>query len=302
MGRRQLFKWGLLAAAAAAWTEVSAAARIAVVLEARDAASAPVLAALDRSAGPDAALVVHELRKTDVADPIQKGRLLAVLGAADLVVPVGDRATEFVLGEMEDARVFFIGAGLVRGAALASPDVAGILAYNAEEVLDLVKTLRTASLGVAYTPGYESVAERIAQAGAARGIRVVKAKAGSLPEVAASVRKLTEETQAIWALGDPLLVRGAGFQFLVERSLSRALPLIGSSAWEVKRGALLCLEPSAESLAARAGPLVAEMMARRAPSEKLTLAPAGGTFIVNEKLAEKWTIAMPGTTRWRPAP
>jgi len=119
--------------------------KVTVVVERRDAAMLDKLAA---AAQGRAVLSVHELAPSAL-DPIEKGKLVALLQSRDLIVAVGDGATEFVMRELEDTPVYFVGAGLVRGEDLSSPQVSGLFSYSVESLLDAVQAMLPGTLGLA---------------------------------------------------------------------------------------------------------------------------------------------------------
>ncbi|MBI3299172.1 MAG: hypothetical protein HYZ75_13470 [Elusimicrobia bacterium] len=284
---------------AAAGTSSAAERKVTVLVEARDALKASVLAPL-RKAFPGAdALRVREFESSETADPIRRGRLLSVLQNSELLVAVGDPATELVLGEIEDVPIYFVGGSLVSGSRLASPSVAGILSYDVDGLLDAVGRLWSGRLGLAFTPGYEAVAAAVRSGAKARGFAVVERRIASQKEIPSAVRELLERSQALWVVGDPLLARGAGFQFLVERSLSRRVPIVAAGPWEVRRGAFVTSEPAADALGAEAAGAVKSLAAGRELPARVRTAPPGGTVVYNGALAEKWGLRLPGGAAWR---
>src|SRR5690242_16316106 len=104
--------------------------RITVVLENGSRSHQAVLNSLAQAAQGRLELRVRRLDEVSLGDPILRGRFIADLQRSDLVVPVGDEPTRLVLGEIEGIPICFIGAGLVPGENMKSPDVAGILSYN----------------------------------------------------------------------------------------------------------------------------------------------------------------------------
>ncbi|MBI2384454.1 MAG: hypothetical protein HYV14_00415 [Elusimicrobia bacterium] len=263
-------------------------------------ADAPLLRKLTAAARGRAALSVHSLKPNESADPIEKGRLLASLASMDLIVAVGDEATAFVTRELEDAPVYFVGAGLVPGERLSSPSVSGLFSYSVESLLDAVEAMLPGTLGLAYTPGYEPVAAWIRKGAAERGLPLSERRIASLKELAPAVRDLLETSRAIWVVGDPMLVRGAGFEFLRERSLSRGVPMIANGPWEVRQGALLAFEPEAVGLSSRAAEMLGSILdGELAPEERLQSAPREGALLLNGALVDKWNISPPAGRPWR---
>lgn len=276
------------------------ARKIAVMIDGEDRAERDLYLGLVQVYRPREKLLAYELQDVQRQDPIAKGRLLSALQTCDLVVAVGNGATDFAVSELEDVPVYFVNATVVPGRSLAAPSVSGLFGYSLEDLLDAVKTLRFGLVGLAYTPGYESLAEQIRQGASARGVPLVARKIGSAKEVAPAVRSLLERARAIWVLGDPLLVRGAGFEFIQENTLSAAIPVVGSGAWAVSNGALLASAPSAAEQEAEAVRTIDSILERRPnPGPRVKPAARGGVILLNAALAAKWKIRAPQDPRWR---
>lgn len=299
MGRSAALCLALCAASAA--SAAPAARRVAIVVERGDALEPAAVRELSAAARGVAELRVFALAPEAALDPIEKGKLLAALNARDLVVAVGDGAAEFVSSELEDIPVHFVGAGLAPGEQLASPGVSGMLSYSVEELLDAVKHVRPGALGVAYTPGYEPVVAWIRAGAAERGMEVLERRVGAPRELVPAIRGLLGKARSLWIVGDPLLARGAGFEFIRERTLSEGVPVIAAGPREVRRGALLGYEPDPEGLAAHAGRTLRQLLQEGLPpSARVQPAPRGGSVVFNAALADKWRIRVPAGAGWRP--
>lgn len=273
----------------------AASGRVAVVAESSDRLGEPLLRELKKGS-----YTLVSFDRSDVGDPIKRGELLARLSANDLLVTIGDPATTLVLDELEDARVYFVGAAIVSGEHLASKDVAGILSYNVDRLLDGVQALGFKRLGYALTPGYERLASAIRAGAAARGLSLEERKVASQRDVPGAVGELMSRSQAVWLAGDPRLARGASFQFSVERSLARKVPLVVAGPWGVQRGGFLACEPSGEALAPAAAAAIRTLAGggRLPESERIRTAPGGG-LVYNAALAERWSLKIP-SGRWTP--
>ncbi|MDE2038731.1 MAG: hypothetical protein KGO96_08360 [Elusimicrobia bacterium] len=274
--------------------------KVAIVIDKLDGAGRPLIDRLSQRLGSEALVSVRELSAIDVADPIKKGRLVAFLDDRDLVVPVGDEATRFVSKEVEDARVFFVGAGIVQGDWLSSKLTAGIFSYNVDQLLDAVQDMPRRTLGFAYTPGYEPVARWIRRGASRRGIELREMRITSLKELAPDIRKLLDSAQIVWVVGDPMLVRGAGFEFLMQQTLSRRLPVIATGARDIKRGAFMSFEPTMAPLAVLASRDISSLLAGKG-APKIEPAPEG-VVLVNRTLSGKWGIPAPASVSYRLVP
>jgi len=241
-----------------------------------------------------AAVSDYSLPERLAVDPIEKGRFLAELERCRLLVVVGDRPIEFVSREIDDVPVFFLDAGVISGRMLRSGQAAGIFAFNVDAVLDAVAKLWPGQLGLAYTPGYEPFADWVRRGAQARGLTVAERRLTEASEIPRALEALARGSRSIWLAGDPLLVRGAGFEFASELSLSRRIPLLASSAAEVEQGAALAFSADpggfADPAAQRIGALLRGDLAA---DSRLAPAPAGGRLLVNAALARRWGFKAP---------
>ncbi|HXT01656.1 MAG TPA: ABC transporter substrate binding protein [Elusimicrobiota bacterium] len=276
------------------------ARRIAVMVDGADRAERDLYLGLLQIYRPRERVLSYELQEAQRSDPIAKGRLLSALQTCDLVVAVGNGAAEFAVSEVEDVPVYFVDATVVPGRSLEAASVSGLFGYSVEDLLDAVKVLRLGPVGLAYTPGYEPVAELVRQGASARGLAVVARKIGSAKELAPAVRSLLERARVIWLAGDPLLVRGAGFEFVQENTLSAAIPVVGSGAWDVSHGALLGSAPNAAQQEAEAVRTIDSILQRRpGAGPRLKTAGRGGVILINAALAARWKVRAPEDARWR---
>jgi hypothetical protein len=254
-----------------------------------------VLEALD---APTSGLPGSRLRLSPevFSDPVRRGRLLAQLLAADLVVPVGDIATTFVASEIEEGKVFFVGATQLPGTFLQREDVGGVLAYSPAEVVAVVdKSLPDAVLAVAYTPGYEAILSEIHAAASARGLKVADVRIRSRKDVPSALRTLGPDVGVLWVLGDPEINRGAAFDYIVDFCLRHQLPLVGTGAWEVQHGALMGHESDAKAYVAKAFPIVASLTARAAmPQPAVQSGPDSGRILLHPALQKRYGFDVGG--------
>lgn len=274
---------------------------IAVVVDKAEAAQRPELGGIADALRARRGAALVALTPAGMDDPIARGRMLADLERRDLVVAVGDDAAEFATREVAETPVYFVAVAVLQGDRLAAPSVGGIFSYNVNALLDAARRLDLGRLGLAYTPGYEPVAEWVRRGAAARGLPLSEARIAGSADIVPAVRALLKGTRAIWVVGDPLLVRGAGFDYLRRNALSRGVAIIAPDGLSVRRGALLAFEAPPGPLAREALDAVDEILsaspARR--HGRLAPAPPQGTVLVNAALAERWRLAVPRGPSWR---
>jgi hypothetical protein len=280
-----------LAASLALWAQRGLGAPAPILLLARgDAGGSGLAQSMEADLAGRLALRREYVSAGILSDPIAKGQLLAALEDAPLVVAVGNEAIRFVVGELDDSPVYFIGSH-VRGSAMSGKRASTLLTYSAADVLKALPAKWRQSLGLLYTPGYEPVVHSIREAASAAGVTLVERKVEGR-EMAPAARALLEKSKAVWVLGDPLLSEGAGFELLAEESLTKGVPLLGSDASEVGRGVLLCSKPAPKALALRASARILALVAAGG-GRGVELAPAGGTILYHRRLAERFHL-VPG--------
>ncbi|TBR18229.1 hypothetical protein EPO15_15415 [bacterium] len=281
-----------LCAAAGLWRP--AAAEVALFVEAR-----PELSAAALGVPEDGAVRLRRFEPRELADPIVSGRLLSRLQAADGVVAVGGDAAAWAARELDGARVHLAG-GLSRvpGATLKARGWGGSLPFPAGAFLDLARAEGWKRVGVLYTPGYEGLLPAVRAAAAARGVAVVLRAAAGRQDIPAAAQALAKECEALWLLGDPALTAGAGFDYLLELSLSRRLPLLAPDAEAVTAGAYAAWEPDLKAVALRAAEVAkaAHGDAGWPPGRLVFDGAPAGRLRVNEVLKRRWS-ATPGGSR-----
>ncbi|MBI2361794.1 MAG: hypothetical protein HYV15_00200 [Elusimicrobia bacterium] len=227
---------------------------------------------------------------SELADPIVSGRLSARLQDSDGVVAVGYEAGAWAARELEGGRVHFSGgASRLSGAALKARGWSGELSSSPQPFLELARREGWERVGVLLTAGFEGALPELKAAAAARGValevRVVLARRG-LPEAA---QALAERCAALWVLGDPLLTAGPGFDYLVELSLSRRLPLLVPEPGMVDGGAFAAWEADEAEAGARAAELAKRSAGGEWPPPGVRFGGGGGRLRVNEVLRRRWT-------------
>ncbi|MBI3548609.1 MAG: hypothetical protein HY078_06100 [Elusimicrobia bacterium] len=229
----------------------------------------------------------------NMSNPIYRGRLIASLSHAQLVVAIGDNPTGLVLGELDETPVYFIGVSLISGTLMQSPRISGLMNYSADDVFANMPKAWSRGFGILYTPGYEPVVDSIKAAARLAGVTIHErrvAQRGALPQ---SAESLMEDSPAIWVLGDPLLVREASFEFLIERSLAERVPLVSPSASATRQGAVFHSQAKAEDLAARASKNILALLKTGTtdPRPRIDLPPSGGLLLYHQAAAQRFGLA-----------
>lgn len=290
----------------AAWTLLSVsgagAQLLSVVVDDLKPDTRKVIAVLERDLGGDNMIRVHTLRTLNMSDPVAKGRFLAKVAAADLIIPIGDSAARLVSEELDDFKTFFIAAGGLSGQVLGRRHVSGVLSYSPEETVRVAKALlpRIKDIGVLYTPGYESVALRMQSAAVESGLTMTSYKVKSRQEVGPAVREAATRSGLVWVVGDPLFTQDLIFTYLLQEALRLKKPLAGPLPELVSKGGLFCTIPDGDNMArvaSEALSLILKAGASGPEGSRVRPAPAGGAVLLNRPLAEKWDIRVPSSLR-----
>lgn len=245
------------------------------------AAKVTLVVADEKSRREAAALAGDEVSvlafdRVKMTDPIAKGRFLAALQAGSQVVSATrGRACGWLAGELE-------------GVPLRC-----LLPYNAAQVLDLARQARWRRIPTLYVPGYEPVFGRVRGEAGARGIELLPLLVRRPADLPSRLPALLEGADALWLLDGPL-TEGASLDYLVEQSLSRRLPLITSRPELLARGAFLAAESGDAALLRHA---VSVATAASRGEDFSGRDPPPGRMHVNEVLARRWGLRVPGGTR-----
>lgn len=211
-----------------------------------------------------------------LADPIEKGRVVAALQASDRVISAtGGRACGWLGREVEGV------------------PVQCFMPYNAPQVLDFARAAGWRRIAAVHITGYEKIYGRLRALARDRGIALAAVRVDRLRELAAALPPAAKDADAIWIIGDPQLTEGAAFDYLVETSLARRLPLIAPGFELVAHGVFLGAENDAGSLYRTAVAAANAAAAGEPAGEDVSESP-GGRLEVNKVLARRWGVRVPG--------
>ncbi|MBI5596843.1 MAG: hypothetical protein HY928_12190 [Elusimicrobia bacterium] len=266
------------------WTPAWTAAEVDLLVEAR-----PGLSTAGLGLGGADGVRLRAFDAGELSDPIVSGRLSARLQASDGVVAVGYETASWVARELEGGRVHFVGGvSRLSGAALKARGWSGELSFPAGAFLDLARREGWRRVGVLLAAGYEGAEAALRAAAAARGLSVEVRTVSSRRDIPKAAQDLAGRCSALWVLGDPLLTRGAGFDYLVELSLSRRLPLLAPEPGMVDGGAFAAWEPDQEEAAARGAALSKGLSGEGWPASGVRFGSVAGRLRVNEVLRRRW--------------
>ncbi len=225
-------------------------------------------------AGPDVS--VRAFDRISLGDPIEKGRLLASVQGADRVVSATrGKACGWLTHEIDGTPVDCV------------------MPYDAIQVLDFARAAGWRRVAVVHRTGYEKVYARLNARARERGIVLVAVRVDGIRELPEALPRVLKTVQAVWILGDPLLTEGAAFDYLVESTLARRVPLIGPGADLVARGVFLGADSDLSAMTRHAVGLANAAAKGAAPEDGAEEVP-GGRLVVNRVLARRWGVSVPG--------
>jgi ABC-type uncharacterized transport system substrate-binding protein len=135
------------------------------------------------------------------------------------------------------------------------------------------------------------------------GIEIVKARVDSVADVVPAMSRLLQQAKAVWIIGDPALSRGAAFEFVIEQSLARKVPVIAPSPWGVEHGALFCSTADVKKLAVQAADsLRGVLQANLSFSGRPVETASGGALLVNVNTQKSLGLKLPPGFLWQPLP
>ena len=147
-------------------------------------------------------------------------------------------------------------------------------------------------IGVLYNP--ETSGEAIAEARAVAkdlNLLLIEKKVTHQSEIADSLSEMIWGVDAIWMIPDPTVVSKESFQYILESSISRRLPLFTFSDVFVRRGALLALAPDYTRIGHQAGELAQKIMQGQSPAGAPPVY-AQGSLVINRHTAETLNIPL----------
>jgi putative ABC transport system substrate-binding protein len=212
-----------------------------------------------------------------------------------VVLAVGAPAASLLREKIKDIPIVYCMISDPKRYDLAGGNVSGVLLkIRPQEQLQVFKKALPAvrRIGVLYDP--EVSGETIAEARAvARDLNLllIEKIVTRQADIADSLSEMLWGVDALWMLPDPTVVSKESFQYLLEASISRRLPLFTFSDVFVKRGALLALAPDYSQIGRQAGELVQKILQGQSPAG-LSPLYAPGSLVVNRHTAQTLNIPL----------
>lgn len=244
------------------------AATVAVVVA--DDAAARTAKAL---AKPGVSVLVFDRLKP--GDPIEKGRFLAEVQGADRVITAtGGKACGWIARETEGVLLHCV------------------VPYDARQVLNYARSAGWRRVVAIHMEGYEKVYARMRKQAKDRGIELVPARVERIRELPDLLPGAMKGAQALWIVADPLLTEGAAYDYALELSLARKIPLIAPGRGQLARGAFLAAESDPAAMVRHAVEAANAATGGKPPEDSDTEAGSGRLYF-NRVLARRWGLRIP---------
>lgn len=240
-------------------------------------------------------LLGGELSEPALIDSLKKVK-------ADLLIPVGSKATETVKTNFGNTPTVFSAvlypaiSGFVESLIRPGRQITGAslnisartqFIYFKEIVPDLKR------VGVLYTDQTASLIPPSKVLAEEEGLELIPIKINSEQEIARAIDSLANTVQGIWSVADPLLFTPQATRFIVMRTLKLGIPFMGFSRHVVSSGALFAIDFDYKAIGRQTGSIANEVLAGRTPGDISVTAPDVVWFHYNEKTADLLGIAVP---------
>lgn len=227
-----------------------------------------------------------EVRRKILSGPAPPGVILAI----------GTQATQFAQKEFLRTPLVFCLVTNPDRLQLSGPFITGIdlLVSPSEQLETLSQAVPGVKrLGVIYNPDIsQATVDKGNAAGRELGIVLVEKRIRGTKEIANAIKDMMWVVDALWMIPDPTIVSKESFQYLLQTSIERRIPLLAFSEGFVKGGALLALAPDYEDIGRQAGLVAREILGGKSPGS-IPLKHPKGHLILNLNTAQALGVNIP---------
>jgi len=229
---------------------------------------------------------------------------------------VGEGAIPTEVGAINPVAIFAIGPAAAKVARTAFPNVPlvyavvpnpegiGLRGQNVTGVAMSVHPRKHFALfkqlgaikrvGVIYNPQKsQDYVDEGMKAAESQGIQLVSKKANGEQDVPNLSREMIDQIDAFWLIPDSTVVSRNSYKFILQSTLEKGIPLLVFSSELVKAGALIGLSPDFGDAGDKAAALL-EKIVGGAKAETLAVSYPDGRLELNDQIAEKMHIKLPG--------
>jgi putative ABC transport system substrate-binding protein len=149
-------------------------------------------------------------------------------------------------------------------------------------------------VGVIYNPQKsQDYVDEGARAAEGHSIQLVAKKASGEQDVPNLLREMIDQIDAFWLIPDSTVVSRNSYKFILQNTLEKGIPLLVFSSDLVKAGALVGLSPDFGDTGDKAAQML-EKIVTGTKAESLPVSYPDGRLELNEQIAEKMKIKLPG--------
>jgi putative ABC transport system substrate-binding protein len=275
-------------------------ASLAAILWCAPGRAEPVIVARSSELAPYVALekafsaaLTQQTRSVSLASPDGRAQLKAALGSgAGLLLAIGPDAARAAAELRPSCPVIL---ALVPEARKSGLEVSTPLVPMFVPPGRQLKALRAAlpgakKIGILYDPAISKPLVNECEAAArSAGVTLVRKEVGARQEVAAAVRAMVGEVDAIWLLPDTTVIGADTFKFIMLTALQAKVPVVGFSEGMSKAGALLAVEADYGEMGQKAARAAQRILAGQAAAPE---APDGAIYL-NAKSAGVLGLSLP---------
>ncbi|MDD5225513.1 MAG: ABC transporter substrate-binding protein [bacterium] len=220
--------------------------------------------------------------------------------APSAVLAVGAPAAALLKDRLRNVPLIYCMVSDPKRYNLAGENITGVmLKVRTEDQLETYKKTFPfiTRLGLIYDPSEsaDTVAEarRLAKK---YGFLLVERSVYRPEDIATAVKNILWEVDAIWLIPDRTVATKESFQYLLEATIDRKIPLLVFSEGFVKSGAILALAPDYLGIGRQVGQLTQKVIQGHSPAALPPLY-AQGSLVINMHTAETLKIPISPETR-----
>ncbi len=205
------------------------------------------------------------------------------------ILAVGTRAAELSHKEIKDIPIVYCMVIGPEKLGISGNNIAGVAmeVSSAKQISNFKSALPSLkNIGVVYDP--ENSSQRVEEGRKASqnlGMKLTEKTVSSPKEVPDAFRDLVGTVDAIWLLPDTTVLTKASFNFILNTTMEKKIPLLAFSDSLVKGGALLSFSTDYRDVGKLAGRLVKKILSGVAPNT-LSLASPEGELTLNLHIAD----------------
>jgi putative tryptophan/tyrosine transport system substrate-binding protein len=265
---------------------------IAVVLSQDLAPSRDALRGIEETRGA-ASLVLDLASETDA----EAGIARLARATPDAIIAIGARAAQLVTEHLAQVPTVYCmvlesDVAELEGARLTGVAIDVPVERQLESFRRLVPSL--ARIAVLYDPRRSrALVDRARSAATSLGLELVSQAVASADDVPAAFRQATRDVDGVWLIPDSTVVNRGSFEFMLQATAERHLPLMVFSEPMVRAGGLVAVVPDPTDVGRQAARLVDRLLASHARRLPPAEPPRAWRLVLNARAAERLGVVIP---------